>query len=78
MLKVVNLVRERFFFYLHPLPPAPVKSLFGDSFESFQAVASPQMARQALVTFFCHCACRYAQEIVFYGVALRHTLKKRE
>ena len=40
MLKVVNWARERFFSDLHP--PPSVKSLFGDSLKSFQAVTSPQ------------------------------------
>ena len=33
-------------------PPPPVRSLFGDSLDSFETVASPEMARQALRTFF--------------------------
>ena len=39
------------FFRFAPSPP-PVNSLFGDSLESFETVASPQMVHQALGTFF--------------------------
>jgi len=42
------------FSHLHPAPPppSPIKCLFGDSFNSFETIASPQMARQALESFF--------------------------
>ena len=40
------------FFNFHPPPGPLVKSLFGDSLDSFETVACPQKARQALETFF--------------------------